>query len=128
VRLLLDTNALFWWFIDEARMSPTAHNAIKAKDNEVYVSIASVWEMAIKVGIGKWPEARALLTDFEGLTRAEDFRVLPITVAHVRDAGLVRTPHRDPFDRLLAAQSMLEGLTIVTPDAALRSLGAPCLW
>jgi PIN domain nuclease of toxin-antitoxin system len=64
VRLLLDTSTLFWWLIDEAQLSPTAYGAIRAKDNEVYVSIASAWEMAIKVGLGKWPEARALLSDF----------------------------------------------------------------
>lgn len=119
---------MFWWLIDEAKLSPEAHAAIKAKDNEVYVSIASAWEMAIKVGLGKWPEARTLLNDFEGLARAEGFRLLPISVAHARNAGLMQTSHRDPFDRLLAAQSMLEGLTLVTPDAAFGPLGAPCLW
>jgi PIN domain nuclease of toxin-antitoxin system len=71
VRLLLDTNAVFWWLIDEAKLSPEAHTAIKAKNNEVYVSIASAWEMAIKVGLGKWPEARTLLNDFEGVALAE---------------------------------------------------------
>jgi PIN domain nuclease of toxin-antitoxin system len=84
--------------------------------------------MAIKVGLGKWPEAQALLSDLEGLVRSEGFRLLPITVAHVRDAGLMQTPHRDPFDRLLAAQALREGLTIVTSDADLSLLGAPCLW
>ena len=54
MRLLLDTHAFFWWLIDEARLSPKAHEAIKAKDSEVFVSIASAWEMAIKVGLGKW--------------------------------------------------------------------------
>jgi PIN domain nuclease of toxin-antitoxin system len=128
VRLLLDTHALFWWLIDEAQLSPNARDAVKSKDNEVYVSIASAWEMAIKVGVGKWPEAHGLLSDFEGLAHAEGFRLLPISVAHVRDAGLMRAPHRDPFDRLLAAQSMLEGLTIVTFDAGVLTLGGPCLW
>jgi PIN domain nuclease of toxin-antitoxin system len=128
VRLLLDTHALFWWLIDETRLSPQAVDAIRAKDNEVFVSVASAWEMAIKVGSGKWPEARALLDDFEGLVSAENFRLLPMSVAHVRDAGLMQSPHRDPFDRLLAAQSMREGLMIVTADAALRALGAPSLW
>ena len=128
MRLLLDTNALFWWLIDEGRLSSEAHNAIRAKEHEVYVSIASVWEMAIKVGLGKWPEAQALLSDFEGLASAEGVRLLPISVPHVRYAGLLQTSHRDPFDRLLAAQSILEGLTVVTPDAALTSLGASCLW
>jgi PIN domain nuclease of toxin-antitoxin system len=128
VRLLLDTNVLFWWLIDEVKLSPEAHDAVGAKDNEVYVSVASAWEMAIKVGLGKWPEAQALLSNFEGEVRAESFRLLPISVAHAREAGLMRTPHRDPFDKSLAAQSILEGLTIVTADAALPSLGAPCLW
>jgi PIN domain nuclease of toxin-antitoxin system len=128
VRLLLDTNAVFWWLIEDAKLSADAHSAIKAKNNEVYVSIASAWEMAIKVGLGKWPEARALLNDFEGVAIAEGFRLLPISVAHARNAGLMQTPHRDPFDRLLAAQCMLEGLTLVTSDAAFGSLGAACLW
>ncbi len=113
---------------DEAQLSARAHRSISSKDNDVYVSVASAWEMAIKVGLGKWPEARVLINDFEGLLRAERFRLLPISVAHARDAGLLRTRHRDPFDRLLATQSVLESLTIVTPDAALLSLGAPCLW
>jgi len=116
VRLLLDTHVLFWWLIDEARLSPQAFDKIRTKDDEVFVSVASAWEMAIKVGSGKWPEARALLDDFEGLVSAENFRLLPMSVAHVRD------------DRLLAAQSMREGLTIVTADATLRALGAPSLW
>jgi PIN domain nuclease of toxin-antitoxin system len=84
--------------------------------------------MAIKVGLGKWPEAQTLLSDFEGVARAEGFRLLPISVVHARDAGLMLTSHRDPFDRLLAAQAILEDLTLVTSDAAFRSLGAPCLW
>ena len=65
MRLLLDTSALFWWPIDETRLSPQAYDAIKAKNDEVFVSVASAWEMAITVGIGKWPEAQALLDDFE---------------------------------------------------------------
>jgi PIN domain nuclease of toxin-antitoxin system len=84
--------------------------------------------MAIKVGLGKWPEARTLLNDFEGVALAEGFRLLPISVAHARNAGLMQTSHRDPFDRLLAAQSLLEGLTLVTSDAAFGPLGASCLW
>jgi PIN domain nuclease of toxin-antitoxin system len=125
---LLDTNALFWWLIDEAQLSPKAGAAISARDNEVHVSVASAWKMAIKVGLGKWPEAATSPDDFEGLARAESFRLLPISIAHVRNVGVMRTAHRDPFDKLLAAQCMLEGLTIVTPDAAFASLGVPCLW
>jgi PIN domain nuclease of toxin-antitoxin system len=128
VKLLLDTNALFWWLIDPSKLLLPALNAISARDYDVYVSVASAWEIAIKVGISKWPEARALLNDFEGLVRSEHFRLLPVSVAHVRDAGLMQNPHRDPFDRLLAAQSIREELTIVTPDPVFPSFEAPCLW
>jgi PIN domain nuclease of toxin-antitoxin system len=71
--------------------------------------MASTWEMAIKVGIGKWPGAALVLDDFEQLLVTEQFRILPITIPHVRLAGLMPSPHRDPFDRLLAAPASIEG-------------------
>lgn len=128
MRLLLDTHVVFWWFIDEAQLSPVADAAIKARGNEVYASVASAWEMAIKVGSGKWPEARSMVGDFEGLMGAEGFRPLPMSFAHVRAAGLMQAAHRDPFDRLLAAQAEIEGLTLVTADPKVQALGAPWLW
>jgi len=88
VRLLLDTHVLFWWLIDEARLSPQAFDKIRTKDDEVFVSVASAWEMAIKVGSGKWPEARALLDDFEGLVSAENFSAA---------SNVCRTCSRRPF-------------------------------
>jgi PIN domain nuclease of toxin-antitoxin system len=84
--------------------------------------------MAIKVGQGKWLAAVELIDDFETIAAAEAFRLLPITVAHVRAAGRLSAPHRDPFDRLLAAQAGVEGLTLVTADARLAGLGAQILW
>ena len=90
--------------------------------------MATAWEMAIKVGIGKWPEAAALVDDFEAKIALPGFRLLPISVPHVRAAGLMQSPHRDPFDRLLAAQAMTEGLTLVTADTRLAALGAAVLW
>ncbi len=84
--------------------------------------------MAIKVGLGKWPEAQQMLTDLEALIAVERFVFIPLVLAHVRAAGLMQSPHRDPFDRLLAAQAMIEGLTLVTADARLASLGAPVAW
>ena len=90
--------------------------------------MATAWEMAIKVGIGKWPEAAALVDDFEAKSALPGFRLLPISVPHVRAAGLMQSPHRDPFDRLLTALAQIEGLTLVTADAKLASLSAPTLW
>jgi PIN domain nuclease of toxin-antitoxin system len=128
VRLLLDTSTLFWWLSEEARLSPPALGAISSKSNACYISVGTAWEVAIKVGVGKWPEARTLLDDFEGVIRSQGLQLLPITVAHARDAGLMGSHHRDPFDRLLAAQAIREALTIVSPDTAFRDLGASCLW
>jgi PIN domain nuclease of toxin-antitoxin system len=128
VKLLLDTHALFWWLIDEAQLSPTAYAAIKARGKEVHVSVATAWEMAIKVGRGRWPDAEPLVANFEAHISVNGFDLLSITVAHVRAAGLMQAAHRDPFDRLLAAQAQIEGLTLVTADAKVHSLGAAWLW
>jgi PIN domain nuclease of toxin-antitoxin system len=128
VNLLLDTHTAFWSIVEPSRLSTTGYAAIEAEENEVYVSVASAWEMAIKVGIGKWPQARALVDDFEHELSKANIRLLPISVPHVRKAGLLPSAHRDPFDRLIAAQALTEGLTLVTADMRLRALGAPWLW
>ena len=128
MRLLLDTHALVWWIRADPQLSPTARAAILDESNEVLVSIAVAWEMAIKVGSRGWPEAQALLDQFEQAVAAEGFRHLAISVQHVRAAGLKSSPHRDPFDRLLAAQAAIEGGTLVTADTRIAMLGAPVLW
>lgn len=94
----------------------------------VLVSLASVWEIAIKVGRGKWPEANAVLNEFETHLEKLSFVLLPMTAQHVRAAGLMQAPHRDPFDRLLAAQATIEGLTLVTADTNLQMLVPDWLW
>ena len=96
--------------------------------NEIYVSVVSAWEMAIKVGLGKWPDAAVLVERFEHETTANGFLLLPILVPHVRAAGLMQVPHRDPFDRLLVAQAQIEGLTLVTADLKIQNLGVAWLW
>ncbi len=128
MRVLLDTHVLFWALTDETLLSPAARSAIRDGTNEVFASIATAWEIAIKVGAGKWSEAEPLIRDFEREVSTPGFGILPINVAHVCAAGLMRSTHRDPFDRLLAAQSMIEGLSLVTADPKLAALGAPVLW
>jgi PIN domain nuclease of toxin-antitoxin system len=127
VKLLLDTHVLFWWFLAPDELSMVARNAIEASD-EVYVSAASAWEIAVKVRLGRWEEARGIAETYDEQMAAEEFRELSITAAHARSAGFIVSPHKDPFDRLLAAQALLEGLTLVTTDAKMPALGAPCLW
>ena len=128
MRLLLDTHIIFWAVIEPGQLSPDAAYAIEAKENESCVSVASLWEVSIKVGNGKWPEAAALVANFEVELAKFDFSILPISTTLVRIAGLMSSPHRDPFDRLLAAQAIIEGLTLVSADSKIASLGAPCLW
>ena len=128
MRTLFDTHALFWWLTDDARLSILARQVVSDDPDTVHVSVATAWEIAIKVGQGKWPEARWLIENFEREIASEGFALLPIEVQHVRTAGLMQAAHRDPFDRLLVAQAASERLTLVTPDAALTTLGARCLW
>jgi PIN domain nuclease of toxin-antitoxin system len=87
LKLLLDTHTFFWWSIDQAKLSPKAFAAIKSRENEVHVSIASAWEMAIEVGNGKWPEAADLLDCFEAEAIATGFRILPISLAQSAKSG-----------------------------------------
>ena len=128
MRLLLDTHVVAWSILSVGRLSGNARQAINAIESTVYVSIVSPWEMAIKAGQGKWPDALGLIGDFEAQIFAAGFESLAITVPHVRTAGLMSAPHRDPFDRLLAAQALAEGLTLVTADSRLAGLGAAVLW
>jgi PIN domain nuclease of toxin-antitoxin system len=95
---------------------------------EVQVSIATQWEMAIKVGAGKWPDAVRLLEAFDVAVAEEGFQLLPIALPHVRRAGLMISANRDPFDRLLVAQALTEGLVLVSSDPRMGEMGANLVW
>jgi PIN domain nuclease of toxin-antitoxin system len=116
-RLLLDTHALLWFVASDAALSPSARALIEKAD-EVFVSVASAWEVAIKVGLGKLavdaPSAEAF---FEEQMRINGFAYLPIAPAHVFRAAALPQHHRDPFDRLLIAQALTEGLSFVTRES-----------
>jgi PIN domain nuclease of toxin-antitoxin system len=111
VRLLLDTNALLWWLADEG-LTAQARDAIADPENLVVVSAVSAWEISIKKALGKL----AAPDDLEHQVQAGGFIPLPMTIAHGVAAGQLVRHHDDPFDRLLIAQALAEGLTIVTRD------------
>ncbi|MFM7676388.1 MAG: type II toxin-antitoxin system VapC family toxin [Synechococcus sp.] len=126
--LLLDTHALLWWLAEPDRLSPAAHQAIADPGHRVHVSAASGWEIATKARLGKLPAASELLDDLPQLLAAQGFEQLPITLRHGLHAGLYPMAHHDPFDRLLAAQAELGGLTLVSLDPALQAFPCNLLW
>jgi PIN domain nuclease of toxin-antitoxin system len=127
-QLLLDTHALLWWLAEPDRLSPAAYAGINDPAISVYVSAASGWEIATKVRLGKLPGIGELLNDLPQLLSAQGFELLPITLQQGLHAGSYPIPHRDPFDRLLAAQAELAMLTLVTLDPALQAFPCRLLW
>ena len=111
MRLLLDTHALLWWLADEG-LIPQAREAIADPANLVAVSAASAWEISIKKALGKLSAP----DDLEQQVQTSGFIPLPITIAHALAAGQLSRHHEDPFDRILVAQAIAEGMTIVTRD------------
>jgi PIN domain nuclease of toxin-antitoxin system len=117
VRLLLDTHALVWWLMDDTSLSSTARRLVGSPSNSVLVSAASAWEIATKVRLGKLPSAEELAGDFGAFLARERFEQLSISAEHGIRAGLLPGPHRDRFDRMLAAQCLAENIPIVSKDA-----------
>jgi PIN domain nuclease of toxin-antitoxin system len=125
---LLDTHAWLWWLFDDPRLSNTARGIITDRDNRIYVSSASAWEVATKHRLGKLDSASVLMQDMVGHIARAGFDELPITVAHARRAGAYPQAHRDPFDRMLAAQAAIEDLSLLSRDPALPAFGVVVVW
>ena len=126
--LLLDTHALLWWLVEPEKLSPIAQTAIHDPAAAIFVSAASGWEIATKARLGKLPGAEGLLQDLPSLLQQQGFQQLAVQVHHGIRAGGYPQPHRDPFDRLLAAQAELEGLQLVSVDPALAPFPCRLLW
>jgi PIN domain nuclease of toxin-antitoxin system len=123
VRLLLDTHALIWWLEDSAELLAEARQAIADGSNDVAVSAASAWEMAIKEALGKLRAPSDLAAQIE----KSALQQLPITIDHALKAGSLPPHHHDPFDRMLIAQAMIEDRTIVTRDPRFDPYGVEVL-
>jgi PIN domain nuclease of toxin-antitoxin system len=128
VRLLLDTHALLWWLAGDAALSEPAQAAIGDAKNEVFVSAATAWEITTKYRIGKLPGVSAIFGDLDGAIADQGFIELPIRFRHGQIVGALPGPHRDPFDRMLMAQAMLENLVLVSNEAAFDVYGVARLW
>jgi PIN domain nuclease of toxin-antitoxin system len=123
MKLLLDTHAVLWWQGDDRRLPKAARTAIATAD-VVWVSAASGWEVAIKQGLGRL----RLAEPFAVTVAADDFTELPMTLAHAARLATLPPRHRDPFDRMLVAQALIEKATLVSKDRALAAYGVDVLW
>ena len=125
---LLDSHALLWWWFDPDRLSTSVRELLSDPSTPVLVSAASVWELSLKHHQGKLPELSGAITDLPGLLQADGFEELPISLAHGLRAGGYSQPHRDPFDRMLAAQAELDRLVLLTADSQLSNFPCQTLW
>ena len=110
--LLFDTSAFIWWITGDSRLGERARSALADPANDVFVSAVSAWEIAIKRSLGKL----AFAGEVAALVEREDFQELPIRMVHAEEAEALPLHHRDPFDRMLVAQSRSESLVLVTSD------------
>ncbi len=122
MRVLLDTHTFFWALADPKRLGPTASQVIRSRSTELVVSTVSAWELATKVRIGKMPSAVEVVHSYGEYLDRLGASALPISSRHALLAGSMRWEHRDPFDRMLAAQAMIEDLTLISADPAFSSL------
>ncbi len=125
--VLLDTHVLLWWLQGGSKLSPTARTIMQSR-GQVLVSAASAWEISIKYRAGKLDAASALMARFQSVIEAENFVELPISVRHAIDAGLLKGPHKDPFDRVLIAQARAEGVAVISTDKCFDDYGVSRLW
>lgn len=128
MRFLLDTHAFLWWVAGDRQLSKTARAAIGDPDNDIFVSSASALEIATKARLGKLPGAKAVAADVATVIAGQGFAALPITVQHGQLAGSLPPPHRDPFDRMLISQSIIEHMPLVSIEIAFDRYGIQRVW
>ena len=128
MKLLLDTHAVLWWLDDHPSLSAKARRLIADPANECCLSAVSIFEITTKHRLGKLPLPPTLVQGWTSTVQQEKWRLLPVTPDHAAYAGAHPSPHGDPFDRLLAAQAKIEGLTLVTADPAFASFASSTVW
>jgi PIN domain nuclease of toxin-antitoxin system len=128
MRVLLDTHALIWWWTSPGRLTHEVLQVIRRPDSDVFVSAASAWEVATKCRIGKLELDAVTIGEWSKRLSIDRFRELPISSRHALRAGSLAGEHRDPFDRIIAAQGIEENLPVVTVDPQIAGLGAATIW
>ena len=128
MKLLLDTHTALWWVNEHEKLSSEAKALLLNDANALYVSVASMWEIAIKVSLGKLLWLNGGVSAFSEKMKDMPVHLLPVTLRHVEMVETLPFIHRDPFDRLLIAAAKAEGMTILTADENMRKYAVPCVW
>lgn len=128
MRLLLDTHAFLWFITADPKLSATAEQAIRDPANTPLLSIASVWEIAIKVNQGRLPIPQPLEQFIPRQLQTNRISILPIDLHHTYEIARMPLHHRDPFDRLLISQALAEGIPLVSTDSAFDAYPVKRLW
>lgn len=124
MQLLIDSHAFLWWSEASSSLGSAAGSAIADPANEALISIAALWELTIKASTGKL----TLPADLETMAATLGFSVLPINFVHLRRLGALPRVHRDPFDRMMVAQALAEGIPIATGDRIFAAYGVQIVW
>lgn len=128
MRLLLDTHALLWWLDGDRRLSLKARRAIASESNSILVSAVSAWEITTKARLGKLPGATDVAADVAACVASQGFLPLDVTMLHAQRAGRLPGAHRDPFDRILIAQSQIEDVALFSDDEAFDTFDVRRFW
>jgi len=128
MKLLLDTHAFIWWDSEPAKLSPQALSICQDRQNTLLLSVVSLWEMQIKLQLGKMKLALPLKEIVESQQRTNDIEVLPVTLAHVLALESLPAHHKDPFDRLLIAQAIVEEAVLVSGDSDIAKYPVQVVW
>jgi PIN domain nuclease of toxin-antitoxin system len=126
--ILIDTHAFLWFVYDDARLSPTAAQALTDPAQGKVLSVASLWEIAVKVTIGKLRLGMSFPEFVESSVTSRELRVLPVELAHLAEYVELPLHHRDPFDRLMVAQARVEALAVLTSDQRFSEYGIETIW
>jgi len=128
MNLLLDTHAFVWWRDDPDKLSKTAHDAISGPENEVFLSVVVAWELQIKIALNKFELKWSLEKSIEVEQLANNFRILPVELAHALYLENLPLHHKDPIDRLLISQALVENFTLVASDRRFSDYGVNLIW
>lgn len=128
MRYLLDTHTALWWWSDATKLGSAARGVLVDAYSDVFVSAASAWEIATKYRSGRLPDIGDPALNYRRFMDDSGFISLDVTEAHAMRGGLLEGDHRDPFDRLIAAQAIVEQMVVITRDPKIAAFGCAVIW